>query len=130
MNRCIKKISLGLISAGLSVNTLAASFQLYSSDFIDKGGLKQAQVFNGFGCQGQNQSPALSWKNPPAGTKSFALLVHDPDAPTGGPGGGTGSLSIFPFKQPLYRQELGKPIPKLKPQKKQIKPYYPQELSR
>jgi Raf kinase inhibitor-like YbhB/YbcL family protein len=86
MNRCIKKISLGLISAGLSVNTLAASFQLYSSDFIDKGGLKQAQVFNGFGCQGQNQSPALSWKNPPAGTKSFALLVHDPDAPTGGAG--------------------------------------------
>ena len=35
------------------------------------------------GCTGENKSPALEWKNPPAGTKSFALMVHDPDAPTG-----------------------------------------------
>ena len=38
------------------------------------------------GCTGENKSPALEWKNPPAGTKSFALLVHDPDAPSGGAG--------------------------------------------
>jgi Raf kinase inhibitor-like YbhB/YbcL family protein len=31
-------------------------------------------------------SPALEWTDPPAGTKSFALMVHDPDAPTGGSG--------------------------------------------
>lgn len=43
-------------------------------------------VFNGFGCAGQNVSPALSWNNPPPGTQSFALLVHDLDAPTGGAG--------------------------------------------
>jgi Raf kinase inhibitor-like YbhB/YbcL family protein len=43
-------------------------------------------VFNGFGCTGGNISPALEWKNAPKGTKSFALLVHDPDAPTGGSG--------------------------------------------
>ena len=35
------------------------------------------------GCTGESKSPALEWKNPPAGTKSFALMVHDPDAPTG-----------------------------------------------
>ena len=32
---------------------------------------------------GGNVSPALSWSNPPAGTRSFALLAYDPDAPTG-----------------------------------------------
>jgi Raf kinase inhibitor-like YbhB/YbcL family protein len=40
-------------------------------------------ILNGFGCTGQNVSPALVWSNVPAGTKSFALQVHDPDAPTG-----------------------------------------------
>jgi len=45
--------------------------------------MASAQVFNSFGCSGQNVSPALSWSHAPAGTQSFALLVHDPDAPTG-----------------------------------------------
>lgn len=32
-------------------------------------------------CDGQNISPALSWQNVPAGTRSLALIVEDPDAP-------------------------------------------------
>ncbi len=32
-------------------------------------------------CDGADVSPALSWSDPPAGTKSFALVVDDPDAP-------------------------------------------------
>jgi hypothetical protein len=32
-------------------------------------------------CEGRDISPALAWKDAPAGTKSFVLIVDDPDAP-------------------------------------------------
>ena len=34
-------------------------------------------------CDGADQTPTLSWGEPPPGTKSFALVVDDPDAPSG-----------------------------------------------
>jgi hypothetical protein len=34
-------------------------------------------------CDGAGETPALSWGDPPAGTKSFALVIDDPDAPSG-----------------------------------------------
>jgi Raf kinase inhibitor-like YbhB/YbcL family protein len=58
-------------------------FILTSPDIPKKANMKDAQVFSGFGCSGQNISPALAWKNFPPETESFALMVHDPDAPTG-----------------------------------------------
>jgi len=61
----------------------AGQFTLASTDISAGGTIAESQVFNGFGCTGGNVSPALTWSNPPAGTKSFALLMHDPDAPTG-----------------------------------------------
>jgi len=64
----------------------AQSFELSSPDIAAGQPIGQRFVFNGFGCTGQNISPALSWKNAPADTKSFAVMVHDPDAPTGGAG--------------------------------------------
>lgn len=36
-----------------------------------------------YSCVGKNISPALAWKESPAGTQSFALIVDDPDAPMG-----------------------------------------------
>jgi Raf kinase inhibitor-like YbhB/YbcL family protein len=34
-------------------------------------------------CDGADQTPTLKWEEPPAGTKSFALVIDDPDAPSG-----------------------------------------------
>ena len=64
----------------------ANAFELTSPDILPGRRIPREFVFNGFGCTGQNVSPAMAWTNPPAGTKSFALMVHDPDAPTGGAG--------------------------------------------
>jgi Raf kinase inhibitor-like YbhB/YbcL family protein len=61
----------------------AMAFTLTSKDFADGGTIATAQVFNGWGFHGGNVSPALAWSGAPAGTRSFALMVHDPDAPTG-----------------------------------------------
>ncbi len=47
------------------------------------GQLTDDQVFSGFGCAGKNISPELHWKDAPKNTKSFAVTVYDPDAPTG-----------------------------------------------
>ena len=60
---------------------LAENFTLASKDL--GGQLSDQQVFSGFGCTGKNISPQLLWKNTPPGTKSFAITVYDPDAPTG-----------------------------------------------
>ena len=57
------------------------TFTLTSKDL--GGQTTKTQEFNGFGCSGNNQSPQLAWKNAPEGTKSFAITMYDPDAPTG-----------------------------------------------
>ncbi len=36
-----------------------------------------------YSCNGEDVSPSLSWDEPPAGTRSFALIMDDPDAPMG-----------------------------------------------
>ena len=46
-----------------------------------------AEIPTYYASDGEDVSPALSWKDAPAKTKSFALVVHDPDAPR--PGGFT-----------------------------------------
>ena len=65
----------------MAQNVSAEGFYLSSSDI--QGQIANDQVFNSFGCTGKNISPQLSWKNAPAGTKSFAVTAYDPDAPTG-----------------------------------------------
>ena len=68
--------------AVVSTSATAGEFTLKSDDFST---LPIPPTFeaNSFGCNGENQSPSLTWQDAPKGTKSFAITVYDPDAPTG-----------------------------------------------
>lgn len=74
-----------VFGASLSVpqSANAQSMTLTSPDITDGGTIANEQVFKGFGCTGSNISPALKWSGAPSGTKSFAVSIYDPDAPTG-----------------------------------------------
>jgi Raf kinase inhibitor-like YbhB/YbcL family protein len=61
----------------------AGALKLTSSTIKAGGKIRMDQVYNSFGCSGKNQSPVLKWSGVPKGTKSFALTMYDPDAPTG-----------------------------------------------
>ncbi|MDE2628529.1 MAG: YbhB/YbcL family Raf kinase inhibitor-like protein [Burkholderiales bacterium] len=78
-----RSLALGVVWLASATAAQAGGFTLRSPTIKPGSTLTQAQVFNGFGCSGKNISPALSWSGAPAGTKSFAVTVYDPDAPTG-----------------------------------------------
>ncbi|MGC9952795.1 MAG: YbhB/YbcL family Raf kinase inhibitor-like protein [Rhizomicrobium sp.] len=59
----------------------AAKLTLSSPTVANGRTLPDVHVYNDDGCTGANRSPELSWSGAPAGTKSFAVTVHDPDAP-------------------------------------------------
>lgn len=40
------------------------------------------QIPPGYTCDGSDSSPGIYWSEPPQGTKSLALIVEDPDAPS------------------------------------------------
>jgi len=64
----------------------AQAFELKSPDIGEGKKIDMKHVYDSFGCTGGNVSPELVWTDPPPETKSFAVLMHDPDAPTGGAG--------------------------------------------
>jgi Raf kinase inhibitor-like YbhB/YbcL family protein len=62
------------------------AFTVISNSFKDGDYLPNRFILSadfGFGCSGGNNSPHLSWMDPPMGTNSFAVTCYDPDAPTG-----------------------------------------------
>ena len=79
----VSKLALTLAFAAAPVLAQASNFKLSSPSIKPGAKLTSAKVFKGFGCEGGNLSPSLSWQGVPQGTKSLAVTVYDPDAPTG-----------------------------------------------
>ncbi|HXS72621.1 MAG TPA: YbhB/YbcL family Raf kinase inhibitor-like protein [Rhodanobacteraceae bacterium] len=78
----MKHIASGLLLVAVSVIVgVAQAFTLTSPQIKPNGTVPLQQVYTR--CGGGNTSPQLEWRNPPAGTKSFAVSVFDPDAPGG-----------------------------------------------
>jgi len=59
------------------------AFTVSSTDVAHGEQMSNTHVYNSFGMSGDNISPELSWSGFPAETKSFAVTLYDPDAPTG-----------------------------------------------
>jgi len=65
------------IFSGVDVSQ-AVHFRLSSPAFQDTGMIPKV-----YSCQGDDKSPELAWSLVPANTRSFVLMVEDPDAPGG-----------------------------------------------
>jgi len=79
----MRRLIAAAVLGGAACAVQAAGFTLSSPTIKPGSMLTDAQVFKGFGCEGKNISPALKWSGAPSGTKSYAVTVYDPDAPTG-----------------------------------------------
>jgi len=74
----MKKYSLFLLLIMIGYNTFAANFTLESPAFE-----LNTMIPDQYTCSGEDLSPPLTWNHVPSKTQSFALVVEDPDSPTG-----------------------------------------------
>ncbi|RKE21919.1 YbhB/YbcL family Raf kinase inhibitor-like protein [Streptomyces sp. TLI_171] len=72
----------GRVSVRSGIPSGLPRFVVSSPDLVN-GRFPQAHWANAFGCDGGNQPLRLAWHGAPAGTRSFAVTMFDPDAPTG-----------------------------------------------
>ena len=83
MRNLASSLTLGACLMGGVIAGTAHAFDIKSSDIRNDQPLSASQVYKGFGCNGANLSPEIEWTGAPAGTRSLAVTVYDPDAPTG-----------------------------------------------
>lgn len=76
-------VEFGFIPVRSGIPEGTSRFRLTSPDLENQKRFPQSEVANIFGCTGGNHAPRLRWSGAPAGTKSFAVTMFDPDAPTG-----------------------------------------------
>ena len=62
--------------AGIGLSGACVSFAIHSPAFADNAPMPRECT-----CEGAERSPPLQWSGAPAGTRSFALILDDPDAP-------------------------------------------------
>jgi hypothetical protein len=107
--------AVAILVALASIAQAADPFTLTSTTFKD-GQMMPRKVANNLSnnpnCVGMNVSPQLSWSNPPEGTKSFAILMEDPEGR-----GGAGvhhwvAYGIAPTVTSFAEGELSKPSDK------------------
>jgi Raf kinase inhibitor-like YbhB/YbcL family protein len=80
----------------------SSMFQIKSNAFQG-----DANIPSRFTCEGENISPELSWSGAPQGTKTFALVLHDPDAPRRG-----GYTHWVVFNIPATENQVAENAPK------------------
>jgi Raf kinase inhibitor-like YbhB/YbcL family protein len=86
---CIISVALALAIPVAQAADHPDLFRVTSPDFTDNGALRPANLGTGtsprgnWDCGGQNISPALAWSQAPAATKSYAVIMDDPDAASG-----------------------------------------------
>src|SRR5690242_20523002 len=98
------RLALALLTAVLSGSIAMAqsptAFTVTSPAFEDGGLLTKRNGAPG-DCGGDNISPPIAWRNVPQGTKSFALVMYDPDGQKG-----LGSVHWVAYDIPSDRREL------------------------
>lgn len=83
----LKTFAAAAILAALYVGLLApmerpiGEFEVRSPDFTAERQLPDWMALAGYGCVGENRSPALEWRGAPAPTRGYAVTLYDPDAP-------------------------------------------------
>lgn len=79
----MKKILVSIFALCLASNVANAAMSITSPDFKEGQLILEKNVFNGFGCKGENLVPEFTISDVPADAKSLAITMYDPDAPTG-----------------------------------------------
>ena len=74
----VRGVAAGALVLVAGSSATAATFTLTSGAFAAGATIPREHT-----CDGKDASPPLAWRDPPAGTKAFALVVDDPDAPAG-----------------------------------------------